>query len=99
MPKVLVEAQEDFFDRANQVTRVKGSRFDLREEYAKQLGKTVKVVEQKGAPQRSQTALEREQAKAEDKPVKDSDGNSPVEKVKPQPASKASGGPTAKKGK
>lgn len=49
MAKVTVKATEDFFDRANQVRRVKGSEFQLKEDYAKSLGKSVSGVEKKEA--------------------------------------------------
>jgi hypothetical protein len=43
MPKVNVTANEDFFDRANQVQRRKGDVFILRGDYAETLGKQVKI--------------------------------------------------------
>lgn len=41
MGKIEVTANQDFFDGANQTTRVKGSRFTLKKEYAESLGKVV----------------------------------------------------------
>lgn len=43
MPKVNVTANEDFFDRANQVQRREGDKFVLKGDYAKSLGKQVKI--------------------------------------------------------
>lgn len=43
MPKVSVTANQDFYDHANSMQRKKGSTFILREEYAKSLGKSVKI--------------------------------------------------------
>ncbi|MBC7826893.1 MAG: hypothetical protein H7122_04045 [Chitinophagaceae bacterium] len=45
MAKVTVKANEDFFDRANQILRKKGSEFILKSEYAKSLGNQIKVSE------------------------------------------------------
>lgn len=42
--KITVKANEDFFDRANQIPRVKDQEFVLKSDYAKSLGKQVSVV-------------------------------------------------------
>ena len=45
--KITVKANENFFDRANQIQRVKGSEFIVREGHAVTLGKSISAVEAK----------------------------------------------------
>lgn len=58
MAKVTVTANNDFFDHANSIQRTKGSTFILKEEYAKSLGKAVKIGDIIKAPEaeKKQTA-------------------------------------------
>lgn len=48
--KITVKANEDFFDRANQIPRVKDQEFVLKSDYAKSLGKQVSVVNEPKKP-------------------------------------------------
>lgn len=47
MAKILVTATEDFFDRANNITRLKGNQFEIKEEFVKTYGKQIDVAEKK----------------------------------------------------
>ena len=49
--KVTVKVNEDFFDRANQIQRLKGQEVVLRSDYAKTLGKSVSVKKGSTGPQ------------------------------------------------
>lgn len=68
MGKVIVTANEDFFDRSNQIARTQGSTFVLKEEYAKELGKQVKIGKKFG--------VEQEETKKEAPPKKETEKKS-----------------------
>lgn len=91
--KVNVTATEDFYDKGNSIPRKKGDEFPLRRDYAESLGKQVKIGDD--IPDREPEKVE-PQPKMKGNPVKDSDGEHIVEKVKPNAADKAKAAPQGK---
>lgn len=49
MAKIIVKANEDFYDRANGTARKKGDEFVLRQEHAESLGKLVTINKNQAA--------------------------------------------------
>lgn len=64
MAKVIVKANEDFFDKANNIQRTQGSEFVLREDYAKGLGKQVTIGKKFGVEDTSNAAGAKKEAPA-----------------------------------
>ncbi len=69
MAKVNVTAKKDFFDGANQITRVKGSQFLLKEDYAKTLGADVSY-EKATKVEKEEVKEKKQEAKVADKAEK-----------------------------